>query len=184
MARIWHDPESFSPVPSIAPRAAHRLVTMTSAFVTTGVRLSGMTTGNTPPKNSHACSKPSITSGRGLSEGKPHEHVPGPHRNEYQCVHCSAPRTRRVEHYAHPPEVCLCLPAGLGVGQADRCPGRSRSTGRGLPHEWRRGPAQRLCSAGRSCGRSPAPMATRRTPSSACNHRRSTTFTWDTLPYT
>ncbi len=30
MARIWHDPESFSPVASIAPRAAHRLVTVTS----------------------------------------------------------------------------------------------------------------------------------------------------------
>ena len=33
-----------------------------SAFVTTGVRLSGMRTGNTPPKNDQAASSPSITS--------------------------------------------------------------------------------------------------------------------------
>ena len=49
--------------------------------------LSGITTENTPPKNSHAASNPAITSAKRLAVGRPDEHVPRVHRGEDQPVH-------------------------------------------------------------------------------------------------
>ncbi len=62
--------------------------------------------------------------GRGLGEAQPHEHVPGPHRHQYEGVHHPPAGTGRVVNQAHPAEVGLGLPSRFGVGQAHGGAGR------------------------------------------------------------
>ena len=93
-----------------------------SASSTTADRLSGITVANTPPKNPHAASNPSITASvvwRSVNHTKQCRRVAG---REDQRLHHPAPPAVRVDEEPHPTEVDLQLVARLTVGDPHRRP--------------------------------------------------------------
>ena len=93
-----------------------------SASTTIAFTQSGITTRNTPPKNTQAASNPAITSTRRclkVSHTKQWRRVAG---GEDQRPQHPPPAGHRVEQQTHPPEIDLTLDTGLTVGHPHRQP--------------------------------------------------------------
>ncbi len=82
--------------------------------------LSGITTGNTPPKNRHAASQPSMSASNVWEYVGPDEHVPRVDRGEDQRVHHPTPTIGLVGQQTQPAEVDLHLRTGFAVGDPHR----------------------------------------------------------------
>jgi hypothetical protein len=90
------------------------------ARATTGVRLSGITTRNTPAEKRPGRLEALDHRGRGLGEAQLHVAVP---------VHTRRKAGRRVEDQSHPAKIDLQLAPGLAIGHAHRGPPGTRVPG-------------------------------------------------------